>query len=409
MRLLYTLGIRAYGIGIKIAAFRNPKAEKWVSGRKSALPSLESDRPPIWFHCASTGEFEQGRPVMEALKHSASEQPLLLTFFSPSGYELKKSDALADAVTYLPLDTPDRMRKFITHYRPAAAVFVKYEIWHNCLAELQRQNIPTFLISAKFREDQVYFKPWGKWFLRSLGIFRTVFTQDRRSTSLLKAAGIKNSITAGDTRFDRVAEIAEKGMPVEKVAEFRNNGLLIAAGSTWPADEALIAEWWREAAEKNPKLKLVLVPHEVSEAHTAELKRRFPGACTFDESADASTRVLIVDKMGYLSRIYRHADIAYVGGGFGTGIHNLLEPSAFGCPVIFGPNHEKFDEARGLIEAGGGFEVRDKKSFAGIADELLRSEAFREKSSDASRRYTESGRGATARIAKEIRETGVSP
>lgn len=404
MRLLYTLGIRAYGLGIKIAAFRNPKAEKWVSGRNSALPPLASDRPPIWFHCASTGEFEQGRPVMEALKRSAPERPLLLTFFSPSGYDMKKSDALADAVTYLPLDTPGRMRTFIAHYRPAAAVFVKYEIWHNCLAELQRREIPTFLISAKFREDQVYFKPWGKWFLHSLSIFRTVFTQDEKSTSLLKEAGIDNSVTAGDTRFDRVAEIAEKGMSVEKIAKFRKDGLLIAAGSTWPADETLIAQWWPEAARLNPGLKLVLVPHEVSPAHTAQLKRRFPGARTVDESADASVRVLILDKMGYLSRLYRHADIAYVGGGFGAGIHNLLEPSAFGCPVIFGPNHEKFDEARGLIEAGGGFEVKDKSSFKSIADRLVTNKAFREKSSDASRSYTKRGRGATAHIAREINE-----
>lgn len=402
MRLLYTLGIRAYGLGIKLAAILNPKAKKWVSGRKTNLPALTSDRPPIWFHCASTGEYEQGRPVIEALKQTAPERPVLLTFFSPSGYEMKKSDPVADAVVYLPLDTPARMRDFIAHYRPAAAVFVKYEIWHNCLAELRRQKIATFLISAKFRGDQVYFKPWGRWFLRSLHTFRTIFTQDEKSASLLKKAGIGNAVTAGDTRFDRVAEIAEKGLPVDKAAQFKGNALLFIAGSTWPADEALIAAWWKEAGAKNLGLKLLLVPHEVSPQHTEQLRLRFPGARTFDESFDETARVLIMNKMGYLSRAYRYADLAYVGGGFGAGIHNLSEAAVFGCPVLFGPNHRKFDEARGLIEAGGGFEVRDGKTFKTAADLLLTSRDARKEAAEASRRYTAKRQGATERIAREV-------
>lgn len=398
MRPLYTLVIKIYGAAIRVAALWNPKAKLRIDGQQTLpAPGLPHSRP-LWIHCASTGEFEQGRPLIEGIKKARPDTPILLTFFSPSGFEMRKDYPLADAVAYMPLDTPGRMRDFLDTYRPATAVFVKYEIWHNCLGELARRNTPTYLVSAKFRPDQIYFKPYGKWFARSLKGLTRIFTQNEESKTLLNAIGCSRVTVAGDTRFDRVAEIAETNEEVPEMAEFKGDGTLIAAGSTWPKDEELIARWWSKHAGRHPEVKLLIVPHEISAGHISELKKRFPDAVAWSDNPRNVARVLILDHMGLLSRVYRYADIAYIGGGFGAGIHNVLEPAVFGCPVIFGPRHEKFDEAKGLISAGGAFAAGGQEAFDDIVSELVSMSPFREKAGRIAGAFVRENRGASAKI-----------
>lgn len=398
MRPLYTLGVKMYGAAIRVAALWNPKAKLWTEGRRtSAAPRTFANRP-LWIHCASTGEFEQGRPLIEGIKKAQPDTPVLLTFFSPSGFEMRKDYPLADAVAYMPLDTPGRIREFLDTYRPATAVFVKYEIWHNCLRELERRDTPTYLVSAKFRPDQIYFKPYGKWFARSLKVFARIFTQNEESKALLNTIGCNRVTVAGDTRFDRVAEIAETNDEIPAMADFKGGSTLIAAGSTWPKDEEIIAEWWSKHASRQPQVKLLIVPHEILSGHVSELKKRFPDAAAWSDNPGSDTRVLILDRMGLLSRVYRYADAVYIGGGFGAGIHNVLEPAVFGCPVIFGPRHEKFDEAKGLISGGGGFAVTDQDGFDNILNELLSKHPFREKAGRNAAAFVQENRGASAKI-----------
>lgn len=403
--MLYTLGIVLYGAAIRLAALWNPKAKLRHEGSKTpAYPNTFSAHP-IWIHCASTGEFEQGKPLIEGIKKARPDAPVLLSFFSPSGYEMRKDYPLADAVVYMPLDTPSRIRTFLDAYQPANAVFVKYEIWHNCLRELKRREIPTYLVSAKFRPDQIYFKPYGKWFAQSLKKFTRIFTQNSESKILLEKIGCRQVTVAGDTRFDRVAEIAETNEAIPEMAEFKGNSTLIVAGSTWPKDEEIIAAWWSRKAKSRPELKLLLVPHELSDGHISEMKKRFPDAVKWSSGSRESARVLILDRMGLLSRVYRYADIAYIGGGFGAGIHNVLEPAVFSCPVIFGPRHQKFDEAKGLISAGGAFDFSSQEGFDKILDSLLTEGApFREDAGKIAGDFVQTNRGATAQILTSLTE-----
>lgn len=398
MRQLYTLGVFIYGAAVRLAALWNPKAKLWVQGRRNKTFENKLPGRPLWIHCASTGEFEQGRPLIEGIKKARPTTPVLLSFFSPSGYEMRKDYPLADAVVYMPLDTPTGIRNFLEKYRPAGAVFVKYEIWHNCLRELRRREIPTYLVSAKFRKDQIYFKPYGAWFAASLKSFAGIFTQNSESKTLLEGIGCSEVTVAGDTRFDRVAEIAESNEAIAEMVQFKSDGTLIAAGSTWPTDEAMTADWWSRMSRSFPLTRLLIVPHEISVRHITELKKLFPEAETWSDGLRKNSRVLILDRMGLLSRVYRYADIAYIGGGFGTGIHNVLEPAVFGCPVIFGPRHQKFDEARGLIAAGGGFAVKDQHEFDKAVNKLLSETPFRLKSAEAAEEFVQKNRGASAKI-----------
>lgn len=405
MRQLYTLGVRIYGAAIRIAALWNPKAKRRTEGNRAPTAKHTFHSRPLWIHCASTGEFEQGRPLIEGIKKARPDTPVLLSFFSPSGYEMRKDYPLADFVVYMPLDTSGRIRKFLDAYQPSTAVFVKYEIWHNCLRELGKRDIPTYLVSAKFRADQIYFKPYGKWFAQSLKGFTRIFTQNIESKTLLDKIGCRRVDVAGDTRFDRVAEIAEINEAVPEMAEFKGNSILIAAGSTWPKDEEFIARWWSKKAEDHPNVKLLLVPHELSAGHISEMQKRFPGAVLWSSDNYHSAKALILDRMGLLSRVYRYADIAYVGGGFGAGIHNVLEPAVFGCPVIFGPRHEKFDEAKGLISAGGAFDFSSQEGFDKTMDSLLAEGVpFREKAGRMAGTFVQSNRGATAKILAVLKE-----
>ncbi len=399
---LYTSGVRAYGLAIYAASIWRPKAKLWVKGRKEQKLEPESTNGPcLWMHCASVGEFEQGRPLLERIKSDMPNVPVMLTFFSPSGYEMHKNYPKAEKVLYLPLDTPANVKRFISMHNPGLAIFVKYEVWHNCYRELNQRGIPTYMVSAKFRADQVYFIPWGNWFANTLRKLSGIFTQDETSVRLLSRLGIQATKT-GDTRFDRVLQIAKRGKDLPEIAWFKNNKNLLVAGSTWPADEAILIGWWKSRRKSLDNWKLIIVPHEIGEDHIADLMKLTPEARRFTDGIENDSSILILDTMGMLSALYRYADLAYVGGGFGAGIHNVLEPAAFGNPVIFGPKHQKFDEATGLIQAGGAFSEKDGKGLIAILDDFTTDKEKRKAAGISALSFVQNGAGATDKILKVL-------
>jgi len=401
MRALYSLGITIYGLGISVAALFQDKASKWKAGRKGFFQKLPKGLEGcIWIHCASLGEFEQGRPIIEALKEKSS-QKLLLTFFSPSGYEIRKEYSEVDAVVYLPLDTKSNARKFLDHFKPSAAIFVKYEVWHHFFREMQKRSIPHYMVSAIFRKDQIYFKPYGGWFRETLKGVNHIFCQDENSISLLNSMGINRVSVAGDTRFDRVKKLADSFTPVKKVVDWLDGRRAIVAGSTWPEDEELIAESLAKAPED---LALLIAPHEIKPQRIARLKQRLFQAdqYTLWSESDKRSRVMIIDTIGLLGKLYRYGDVAYIGGGFGAGIHNTLEAAVYGIPVVFGPRYAKFREAVGLKEAGAAFSVEHQKSLDRIVKRLLTDEAFRREAGENAKKYVDNQAGATEEILKSI-------
>ena len=379
MWILYDLIIHLYGYAISVAALFNPKAKQWIVGRKAA-PSLtpspnwgrEGVGATAWFHCASLGEFEQGRPVIEAFREAHPDCKIVLTFFSPSGYEVRKNYKGADHVFYLPLDTPSNAKKFVHLVRPSLVVFVKYEFWFRYLDVLYREKIPVYVVSAIFRPDQHFFRWYGGWSKKQLRKVTGFFVQDESSEELLRAKGIGQVVVSGDTRFDRVAAIAADAKPFPLVEKFAAGCPVFVAGSTWPADEELILKLIEEVGDR---VKFIIAPHEVGVERVDALRDKIPnskfqianpepGTILFSELTPenaASANVLIVNGIGYLSHLYQYATIAYIGGGFGAGIHNILEAAAFGKPVIFGPNYEKFKEANELIEKGGAFSISNSR------------------------------------------------
>ncbi len=364
MCFLYDFGIGFYAFVLRLIAPFHPKAKLWVDGRKNLLEqieqTIEQGQNPIWFHFASLGEFEQGRSVMEAIKKKYPQEKILVTFFSPSGYTIRRDTPLADYVFYLPLDTVHNARRFLAIVKPKFAVFTKYEYWYHYFRELTRFKIPLFLVSAIFREEQVFFTWYGGFFR---GILRQVtffFAQNMDSVHLLKAIHIKKAGLAGDTRFDRVAELPRQRKHVGAVEQFiAGTDKILVAGSTWPEDERILADCLAE----HPNWKIVLAPHEIGEGHLEQLRQVFPAALFYSAVAEATSvqiaaaRVLIIDNIGLLSSLYAYGKIAYIGGGFGAGIHNTLEAATYGMPVIFGPKYAKFQEAIDLIELGAGFSI----------------------------------------------------
>ncbi|MFT6997728.1 MAG: 3-deoxy-D-manno-octulosonic-acid transferase [Cryomorphaceae bacterium] len=401
MEGLYSLGIRLYGLAISIAALFQEKASKWKSGRKNYFQNLPQDMEGcIWIHCASLGEFEQGRPIIEALKEKTS-QKILLTFFSPSGYEIRKDYQEVDAVVYLPLDTMANAKKFLDHFKPSTAIFVKYEVWHHFFREMQERSIPHFMISAIFRKDQIYFKSFGGWFLKTLKGVNHIFCQDENSEKLLLSNGVELVSVAGDTRFDRVKKMADSYTPVEKVEAWLNGRRAIVAGSTWPEDENLIAEFIDKAPED---VAFLIAPHEIKREKIDRLKKSLPEADQYTtwNSSDKASRVLIIDTIGLLGRLYHYGEVALIGGGFGSGIHNTLEATVYGIPVVFGPKHEKFREAVGLKSLGAAFSVENQIDFESIMIQLLNDDSFRRKAGEKAKRYVDTHAGATEKILKEI-------
>ncbi len=406
MIFLYNIGIRLYSLLICLAAPFHEKAKLLKKGRKNSLKTLPSiqrnSQRLVWVHAASLGEFEQGRPVIEKIKQLEPDTRILLTFFSPSGYEIRKHYPGADYILYLPADTREHARRLIGTFKPDAAVFIKYEFWYHYLHELNRQHIPVVLISAIFRPGQPFFKSWGSLHRKMLSFFSCLYVQDQASVDLLKGIGIRNIQLSGDTRFDRVKQIAAAAKIIEKAEQFCNGRPAVVCGSTWPPDEDILMDY---IDHYTGDYKWIIAPHEIGENHIKAIL----GKCKkkivrySQENTDFSDYdVLLIDCIGLLSSVYRYGKIAYIGGGFGVGIHNTLEAAVYGIPVIFGPNHRKFNEAVNLIREGGGFCIHDMTEARQLLDSLLGNPAIAEAAGAKALRYVDSQLGATDTICKEL-------
>jgi 3-deoxy-D-manno-octulosonic-acid transferase len=384
----------------------NKKASDWVKGRQNLFEELEQKLPKagrlFWIHCSSAGEFEQGKPAIEALKKDYPSHKILVSFFSPSGFAVAKKYPFADYITYLPLDTRKNAERFLKLTNPEMVIFVKYEFWYHHLSAVAFHHIPLLLVSAVFRKEQVFFKWYGKFYRQMLFLFRQIFVQDKSSFELLQANGITHSAIGGDTRFDRVSTIANVSASIPLIEEFLRGKKSIVAGSTWEKDEELLKEL-------SPKdIKIIIAPHEINETHLSQIRSLFPNAMYYSKLSFAQgeeSNVLIIDNVGILSQLYQYATITYVGGGFTKdGIHNILEAAVWGKPVIFGPNYKKYREASELIEAGGGFSISTAKELKKLADKLLNDKQFLQASSANSKNYVLENTGATEKILQFIQE-----
>lgn len=406
MNMLYDIGIQIFNILVYIASPFNPKAGQWIRGRKNWQELLgkkiRPDEKHVWIHCASLGEFEQGRPVIEAIREKMPDHKIVLSFFSPSGYEVRKDYRHADCICYLPADTPSNARRFIAMLNPEFAIFVKYEFWNNYLSVLHRKGIPLYLISGIFRPGQHFFRWYGSFSRGILAKFTHFFVQNEQSVELLGSIGLKNVTLAGDTRFDRVVQIAGAAKDIPQIVKFRGEEMLFLAGSSWADDEAIITEY----INKYPgRMKWVFAPHETDRANISRLEKLIKvKTVRLSEFTDASadSRVLIIDGMGVLSSAYRYAHMAAIGGGFGRGIHNVLEAAAWDIPVLFGPNHERFREAVDLLKLGGAMTFRDQPGFESILERWTGDENLYRNAAEAAGNYVRENTGATRRIMASI-------
>ena len=403
MKIAYSFFIYIYGGLISIVSLFNKKAHLLSKGQgqcfKVLKESIDSQCEYVWFHAASLGEFEQGRPVMEQIKTEQPNTKILLTFFSPSGYEVRKNYGGADVICYLPLDTPSNAKRFLKMVNVSKAIYIKYEFWPNFLLELQNNNIPVYSISSIFRPNQVFFRWFGGWYMNILRTFKHIFVQDDFSNQLLISHDIQNVTVAGDTRFDRVVDVSKKSKSIAVVQQFIGNcQRVIVAGSSWPKDEELLIRYLNEHVD----VKLILVPHEIHEAHLLGIFKMLNNNYVRYTQANVSdlqtSNCLVVDTIGLLSSIYQYADIAYIGGGFGVGIHNTLEAAVWRIPVVFGSNFQKFREARELISAGGAFSVADYDLLKIQLDKLFDDKKAGEIAGD----YVKTNTGATGLILKYL-------
>lgn len=395
MQGLYTFGIRVYSTAVRLASwFGNAKAKLWVDGRKKPLATSNDDATWVWFHAASLGEFEQGRPLIEALKKQYPDLKVSLTFFSPSGYEIRKDYPLADEVLYLPIDTPKNAQQWVRRHRFAAAFFIKYEFWFNYMKALYDQGIPLYYISLILKPEQYFFKLYGKWFRKQLSHVTHFFVQDDSTLDLLKSIGFDNATRCGDTRFDRVAAIAATAKRFPKIEEFINGRKCIIAGSTWPPDEKLIIPYLERLPDD---YCMIIAPHDISERHLKQIRETLK-----DTKPD---KVYLVDTIGMLSQLYQYARFVYIGGGFGVNIHNIQEPVTFGCPVVFGPKHTSFKEAVDLLHLGGAFAIDDQESLNSIFDRFINDEALCQEASKICKDYLAGQLGATDAIMRKITST----
>ena len=403
MRFFYTLFIFIYGWSIKLASLFNTKAKQWVKGRKDIFIHInealkENNKPLVWVHAASLGEFEQGRPIIEALKEKHPEYGILLAFFSPSGYEVRKEYDLADFVFYLPLDTPQNAKRFLELGPIHLAIFIKYEYWYNYLETIRQKEIPIVFVSAIFRAKQPFFKFYGSWFLKHLKQVDWFFVQNQQSLDLLKNAGIYKASLSGDTRFDRVADIANKAKPNALVATFKSNNKVLLAGSSWSEDEALIYPLLGKISD----LKIIFAPHQIDEKHIQSIEKNCgEKALRYSQATQENInekQVLIIDNYGLLSSLYQYADFTFIGGGFGAGIHNTLEAATFGMPIFIGPKYEKFQEAKDLVSLGVIEVLKETKQLKhSLADQLSEPRYCIEKGQKA-RDYVKSKTGVTNHI-----------
>lgn len=407
---LYNLFLKLYQLSIRLAARKGNKAAKWIEGRKDIFSKIaaaldENDEPRIWIHCASLGEFEQGRPIIEAIKNRRDNDrhtKIVLTFFSPSGYEIRKNYDQADYVFYLPMDGKEHAEQFINLIKPELAIFVKYEFWYHYLHTLYQKNIPTYLVSAIFRASQPFFKGYGNLFRKMLGFYTHIFLQDERSQNLLSNIGVENTTVAGDTRYDRVAAIAAQAKNLPHIERWKGDKNLLIAGSTWPEDEKLLS-----AAMKNlpANWKLIIAPHEIHEAHLNAVAETFDNNVARYSQLSASAgeeRVLLINNIGMLSSIYRYGAIAFVGGGFGKGIHNILEAAIYEIPVFFGPNYRRFIEAREMVDRKIAFSVEDADKLTHRVNELNSHSEYYQSLKKEIRAFMKAHQGATALILEQI-------
>lgn len=408
MTLLYNIAMLIYQSFIWLASkFNNNKATLFLSGRENVFALLEQKRLPgeryVWFHAASLGEFEQGRPIMESLKNSHPEFKILLTFFSPSGYEVRKDYQGADIICYLPMDMSWNVKRFLDIVQPDCAIFIKYEFWMNYLLELKKRQIKTYIVSAIFRESQLFFRSYGGFYRRLLKSFSHLFVQNDESVRLLHSIGFDNVTKVGDTRFDRVADIAAKSKDLPIVQAFKSDAKVLIAGSSWPNDENILLPYFNQ----NLSLKLIIAPHEIDEGHLqsiiSQLKRPYVRYSQATIENVKEVDCLIIDCFGLLSSIYRYGEIAYVGGGFGVGIHNILEAAVYGIPVVFGPNFRKFQEAVDLQQKGGAFVIENYESFSQIMSEFLEENSSLYSSAcKVSNDYSQANKGATSKVVNAI-------
>jgi 3-deoxy-D-manno-octulosonic-acid transferase len=405
--LLYNLGIRVYYFIILLVSPFNRKARLWIRGRKGIFNQLREKIDPgseiIWFHCSSLGEFEQGRPVIEKIRETLPGRKILLTFFSPSGYEIRKNWPGADYIYYLPLDTRKNAATFISLVKPQIAFFVKYEFWFHYLSQLKQSDIKTYLISGIFRFRQIFFRSCGRWFRNILRSFTHFFVQDQDSAYLLKSAGFNNITVCGDTRFDRVYAIAGKATELPLIRSFVSGKMTLIAGSTWPPDEQIIVQFINE---NNLPVRFIFAPHEIHEREIRQLqesiKRKSARYSSAVESDIDDAEVLIIDTIGILSSVYQYGNIAYIGGGFGKGIHNILEAATFGLPVIIGPNFKNFREANDLIRKNGAFSISNYDYFKNILNNLFSDNQLLNKAGEIAREYVRNNLGATDTITKFV-------
>ena len=411
-----------------MASLWNRKAKLWLKGRKNIFERLRSElltpaapaaslrRPKdsglIWMHCSSLGEFEQGRPVLEKIRTDYPGLKILLTFFSPSGYEIRKNYPGADYVFYLPIDSAGNAKRFFDIVNPGLVLFVKYEYWYYYLRECNKRNIPLLMISGIFRENQPFFKWYGGLHRNMLGCFTHFFLQDENSKKLLQSLQINDITVSGDTRFDRVSEIAEGTESIPVIEQFCTDQKVFIAGSTWPEDESII----KNAINPGSGLKLIIAPHEIHEKHLSELKNLFPGSILYSQltnhTANAkasggmltSFNCLIIDNIGMLSKLYRYATMAYIGGGFNNGVHNILEAAVYGKPVLFGPEYGKFREAVELIQNGGGISIRNSTELKNCITKFLTDRIYCEETGKKSFEYVRKNKGATGMILNYIQE-----
>lgn len=408
MHFIYSIIVAIAGLLLQIVAVFVPKIKLFVSGREGVFTTLKTkiktEDKTIWFHAASLGEYEQGLPVIEKIKEKYPTHKIIVSFFSPSGYEVRKNNTVADTTVYLPLDTINNAKKFIELVHPEMAFFIKYEFWPNYLSELKKRNIPTYLISGIFREKQAFFRWYGGFYRKALESFTHFFVQNESSLQLLQRLGIQNATISGDTRFDRVASIVEKDNSLDYIARFKADKTTIVIGSSWPKDEELLLDYINSSTQD---CKFIIAPHNIK----PEQIQYFKTNCTkktllFSEKENkdmAYYDVFIIDTIGILTKIYSYADIAYVGGGFGhPGVHNILEPATFGIPIVIGPNYSHFAEAIDLVRLGGCISISNTEQLNAILNELIVDSESRKCKGSISTNFVQNNAGAVARIMKKI-------
>lgn len=408
MRILYHIFIHIFRLILLLASLFNDKARKWVKGRKQIFEQLKNaisaDDKIIWVHSASLGEFEQGKPIIEGLKQQHPGHKILLTFFSPSGYEVRKNYEFADSVFYLPIDTLSNAHIFVEIVKPQMAIFVKYEFWFNYISVLEKHHIPIIFISSIFRSNQYFFRFYAEWFRKQLVKVSHYFVQNSESKHLLNKIGVEQVTVCGDTRFDSVFKLAQNAKKFEIVEKFKGDNPLIIAGSTWPPDEDMLIS----LIEKFQNHKFIIVPHEVREVSIKQTQNRIGDKSVLFSSAQPKTvnnfQVLIVDSIGKLAHLYQYANLAYIGGGFGSGLHNIQEPITFGIPVVFGPKFQNFQEAVDLVRLKGAFTVKNKEELEKIFSSLLMNKEVYKNACQTNKAYLNKNIGASGIILKYLQQ-----